>query len=207
MTIVSTGQANAPQFAVIGMQGQGALRHVALLANATPITCGSTVAAHHMAGPGVLVQLPGASVGADVVAWLGGSDALAANEIEGISDWLAEVRTQVGGGMSYIVQPPVARDATTGRTIYRGFSCAGFVAAAYADGAGIPLVDDRALPPIPSALIQQVWGPCRPVLLARFGLEGDGPWPVLLPGYLLHAMQRRRASLPYQPTSADARVP
>lgn len=207
MTVVVSGTANAPQYAAVGTQGVDALRHVALLANATTLACGAGVSAHHMTNPRELLQLPGASVRSDVLAWLDGGDALSAAEIEGISDWLAEMRTQVGEGMSYVVLPAVARDATTGRTIYRSFSCAGFVAAAYGDGAGVVLVDEQRLPCVSLPLIEQVWGVFPPLLRARAGLQGGGPWPVLLPGYLVHAMQKSRSALPHAPTLAEATVP
>ena len=207
MTLVASGMAQAPQHAVIGTQGGAALTHVALLANATTLACGAGVSAHHMTGPRELLQLPGAAVRSDVVAWFDGADALTSDEREGISDWIAEVRTQVGGGMSYVVLPSVTRDLTTCRKIYCSFSCAGFVAAAYADGAGVALVNEKSLPGVGLPLIEQVWGVFPPVTRARAGLQGDGPWPVLLPGYLVHAMQKSRSALPHAPTLAEATVP
>jgi hypothetical protein len=40
--------------------------------------------------------------------------------------------------------------------------------------------------------------------MALWGLKGPGPWRLLLPGYLLHAVHRAgEHGLPYQPGPAD----
>lgn len=58
----------------------------------------------------------------------------------------------------------------------------------------------------------------NPGLLERFpflgreelGIAGDGPWPVLLPGYIFHSMARTSTeirSTPYRPVKADRNFP
>ncbi len=91
------------------------------------------------------------------------------------------------------------------------FSCAGFVLEAYKK-ARIGLLDPEVLPPVEMDTVQS----CYPdlVRLAEtgricsedFGLEGPGPWPVLLCGYLFHALNRDAAAVrsePYAPKIED----
>ena len=91
------------------------------------------------------------------------------------------------------------------------FSCAGFVLEAYRFArialllaAPIPSVDLAILRlayPVQFRLIDR--GPLR---LEDLGLEGPGPWPVLLCGYLFHALNRDGDSIrrqPYQPGPDD----
>jgi hypothetical protein len=210
MTLFAGGAASMPRHAVVGTRGGAAIRHVALLADAGEVACGAQVRAHDMAGAGG-VRLPGDDVVADVGAWLDGEDALTASESDGIDLWLADVRTQVEAGalrnwMAYIVLPAVKRDEVSGRVVYKRFSCAGFVAEAYGEGAGVRLVDESDLPQAELPLIESVWGQFHPRQRAFAGLVGDGAWRILLPGYLLHAMRVRRARLPFRPALADADV-
>jgi hypothetical protein len=91
------------------------------------------------------------------------------------------------------------------------FSCAGFVLEAYRFArialllaAPIPSVDLAILRlayPVQFRLIDR--GPLR---LEDLGLEGPGPWPVLLCGYLFHGLNRDADSIrrqPYQPGPDD----
>lgn len=94
------------------------------------------------------------------------------------------------------------------------FSCAGFVFEAY-KYAGIRLLDVNQLPAVDLAMIQQAY-PAFAQLLnhqelrASLGLQGSGPWPVMLCGYLFHALNRtpqqiRQAS--YVAQSGDEAFP
>ena len=91
------------------------------------------------------------------------------------------------------------------------FSCAGFVFEAYKK-ARIRLVDPEVLPPVEMDTVQS----CYPDLVRLvesgrvspedLGLEGPGPWPVLLCGYLFHALNRDAAAVrsePYAPSIED----
>lgn len=82
-----------------------------------------------------------------------------------------------------------------GRYTRTRFSCAGFVFEAYKK-ARIKLLDLNALPLVDMAVISLCYpGQIRLMEDGRIspedlGLEGDGPWPVLLCGYLFHALNR-----------------
>lgn len=211
MTLVTEGPVTAPSYAVVGTRSGDTNRHVALLAVAGELACGNTVQAHDMGGAEG-VRLPGNNVVADVYGWLDGEGQLNSDEIEGIDDWIAQVQTQVKSGQlrnwsSYVVLPAVEVDRLGNRPIYRRFSCAGFVAEAYAEGAGVNLVDQRSLPAVDLAFTEKVWGAFPPRLRGIAGLGGDGPWPALLPGYLLSAMRFQRGALPLVPSLSDANVP
>lgn len=205
MTALRLGSSNAPRHAVVGSCNAAAVYHVGLLAEASALLAG-TASVHHMGPP---VELPG-EIESHVVGWL---DDLTDDEREGLEDWLAEVKTRVeAGGLrgfaAYVAVPSVVRDDTTGRSIVTRYSCAGFVAEAYREGAGVPLlVEDQALPEVHRELLERVWGAREVRLGSRFGLGGAGPWRVLLPGYLLHAMRAGRAGFPYTPSPTDAQFP
>lgn len=142
---------------------------------------------------------------ADVVAWL---DDLNEEEAWGISVWLNKIKTQ--RDLQYNIIPAIeVIDSIARGTIHRSFSCAGFVACAYAEGAGVRLVVDEAeLPAASVELLERIWGPIvRRRARVRYGLDGDGPWRVLLPGYVLAALAGGRAALPWRPSLGDADVP
>jgi hypothetical protein len=98
-----------------------------------------------------------------------------------------------------------------GRYARMRFSCAGFVFEAYKK-ARIKLLDPNALPLVDIAAIRPGY-PVQVRLMDNgrvsqddLGLEGDGPWPVLLCGYLFHALNRDGDAVrrePYVPSVAD----
>ena len=112
----------------------------------------------------------------------------------------------------YCVHPhaaPLFED--DGRYARMRFSCAGFVFEAYRK-ARIQLLDPNTLPRVDLAVIRAGYpgqihlmesGRIRPEDL---GLAGDGPWPVLLCGYLFHALNRDKVAVRrdrYAPSAAD----
>ncbi len=112
----------------------------------------------------------------------------------------------------YIVRPHAKPfEEEDGRYARIRFSCAGFVLEAYRK-ARIRLLDSEALPSVGMDVIRLCYptqvrliedGKVRPEDL---GLEGDGPWPVLLCGYLFHALNREAGAVrreSYAPSIAD----
>lgn len=105
---------------------------------------------------------------------------------------------------------------------FRRFSCTGYVVEAYRD-AGIDLIEIAAVPAIDLQMIYLAY-PDLPRLEANpqlrqragvrsrqdLGLAGDGPWPVLLPGYLLHSLARDAGPVrqgAYSPAPGDECFP
>ncbi len=98
-----------------------------------------------------------------------------------------------------------------GRYVRMRYSCAGFVFEAYKK-AGIALLRTDALPMADMDAIKLAY-PRHVGLMERerlspeaLGLGGDGPWPVLLCGYLFHALNRDADSIRterYKPSSED----
>ncbi|HSW39065.1 MAG TPA: hypothetical protein VLL97_06195 [Acidobacteriota bacterium] len=98
-----------------------------------------------------------------------------------------------------------------GRYVRMRFSCAGFVFEAYRF-ARIRLLEPEALPMIDMAVIKAAYPrharlmESEKITADSLGLKGEGPWPVLLCGYLLHALGRDAASIrerPYTPAEVD----
>lgn len=83
------------------------------------------------------------------------------------------------------------RDPITGRIIGREQSCAGLVFECLRRCLGIELVALDALPRSARARLVEIWGD-KVVQQAehRGELVGDGPWPLLLPAHVLHALAR-----------------
>lgn len=82
-----------------------------------------------------------------------------------------------------------------GRYARTRFSCAGFVFEAY-KSARIKLLDLNELPMVDMAIIAAAYPQqtrfieSRRINAEALGLGGNGPWPVLLCGYLFHALNR-----------------
>lgn len=205
-----------PKLAAIGSYAKNAIvRHVGMAVDDATAGAAPQVIVYDCQPP--LRIGPGreelGAMRADVVGHLDLTD----KEKADVEMWLAREQTRILGDrrrpkLRYTVLPAARfrTDAVNGQTIYRDFSCAGFVATAYSEGANITLVDETNLPTTTAARLAEVYTE-RYVELARkldFGLTGDGPWPVLLPGYLFHALNRSdpRAG-PHIPTATDATFP
>jgi hypothetical protein len=123
---------------------------------------------------------------------------------------------KLGKRKGYVICPHVKDEQEEdGTRVFTRFSCVGFVIEAYKN-AGIELLVLNAIPSIP---IDQV---CRaypdiaeelkdhPKIRGRWGIEGDGPWPVALCGYVIHSLNRSVMEIrktAYSPQTSDAIFP
>lgn len=181
------------------------VRHVALLREEGRAAFGSQVHVFHM-GPPLVVgaqTLSRTTPAPTCPCHVAGMLSLTADERDGILDWLAEVdkEDRPEGVMrmwqTYTVDPPeIWQEDERGVRLYGRFSCGGFVLACYRDGAGILLIDvanARDWPAVTIDEIARAYGPRvrdMETLRRRLGIPGDGPWPVLLAGYVVHAFNR-----------------
>ena len=167
-------------------------------------------------GPPLLVPQGNKPVGStakpvDVV----GTLELTASEHKQIEAFIDEVDAELQSIeklRQYTVHPHFRdRDASNSA---RRFSCAGLVQKAY-EYANIDLVDTAALPGVGLDTVLAAYpdmqsGLTNPRMRQRVGLDGDGPWPILLPGYLFHAMNRDPQvcrSTPHKPSSGEGFFP
>jgi hypothetical protein len=199
-------------FDVVGNRGgvTNAITHVGLLAAQGALSAGSNVLVLDM---GLTLQIdPPATLAAHVA----GTLSLTREEVKAIEEWIAELRTLVSR-CRYLAYPAAVEDRDQTNQRIRGwkFSCAGFVVTAYKQ-AGIQLVvQEPALPPLDLSTVREVWSHIArgrdPVRMKRhlegWGLKGDGPWNVLVPGYILHALNQTREVLPYQPAASAITFP
>ncbi len=111
----------------------------------------------------------------------------------------------------YCIRPHVSPlYENDGRYARTRFSCAGFVLEAY-NKARIRLLDVNALPMVEMAVLALAYPQTRLIGSGRIsadalGLGGSGPWPVLLCGYLFHALNRDVDVIRHQtyaPSAAD----
>jgi len=212
-----------PRFAVVGQYGEAPasrfVQHVALLRSdqelgyATP-----DVRVWHMGPPlvaGTISEAATVHEATCTVHMIGVVD-LDAQDVEGIETWLAEVDTEdrPSGKLAplrqYTIHPAVLWvTAENGTRLYRRFSCVGFVLDGYR-AIGINLIDDSRAENLPAVNLETVAdaygeGVRNERLRNAFGIPGDGPWPILLAGYLIHALNRSDAEIrtsAYLPSSA-----
>lgn len=112
------------------------------------------------------------------------------------------------------VSPVVAADGTV---VTHRYSCAGFVVEAYrAAGVDLVVTDEARLPGATLDARLAAYPDFHSVLTnpaqraRRAGLHGDGPWPVVLPGYVLHALNRPTDDIragPHLPQPGDECFP
>ncbi len=97
----------------------------------------------------------------------------------------------------YVICPhvkEVRRDDQT--VVYRRFSCVGFVLEAYREAQIDVLVTDlESLPPVGLDSLKTQYLAFasildRPEAREELGIGGDGPWPVILAGYVLNGLAR-----------------
>jgi hypothetical protein len=204
------------QYSVVGSYADTGptdfVRHVAVLKEGQHIGGPAEVEVYHMGPPIVAGEESAAaprasrSCRADLLADIG----LDAEEREAIRDWIAQVekedRTGVGVFQQYVVVPHMkwVRAPETGRRMRRRFSCAGFVIECYR-AADIGLVDtEGGLPEVDEQLLLVAYPDLARLESADprakgrlgfkdredLGLQGEGPWNVVLPGYLFHSLKR-----------------
>ncbi len=228
--------AELPKFAIVGSYAPGDgsfVQHVAILRERCDVEFGDEVAVWHTAPPIVAGDRTSDMSPDDfdvsavhATAYL---DDLSVGEVQGIETALADIDAQTqplstactesrnhawaeGYRLHYMAHPPVqwVRDAKTGRRRYRKFSCSGFVVECY-KGADIVLIepDDNRLPEVDLQLLSHGYGAAilAPQRRSTIGLDGNGPWRMLLAGYVVHAATRDSREVreqPYCPSDTSA---
>lgn len=209
------------QYAIVGKHAESGptcfVQHVALLREGGPVSAKAEVNVFHMgpplvAGDQAQTTKPGdRKCRADLIADL----VLDTEEREAIDDWLIEVEAEDRAhprnfAEQYTVIPHVdwIIAPETGRRIRRRFSCSGFVIEAYRR-ADIELIDtDGQLPDVHEQVLHAAYPALTRLksVRERVGLPGNGPWKVILPGYLFHSTARATSASPrppaYPPQSA-----
>ena len=174
-------------FDVVGTRSERHLSHVAIVREraARRVSRGGAVSVIHMTGP-----LRGLRDEDPQPAHVVGSMRLSKPERRRLEQWASRWRTS-GAVVSYCVAPAHSTRSESGIVVKVSFSCAGFVQAGFTYAAAITLVDEAALPDASRELLEQIWDPTIIRLAQRRGyLTGEGPWPVLLPAHILHALDR-----------------
>ena len=215
VTLVQSGQSVAlPTFSIVGQYQLGStfVRHVALAREAGAVKRSQSVSVWQMKPPLVVGPLSQrANQNADSLDDLDlvGFIVLSSDEIDGIHTWLADVDTDRRPSdrfQHYCACPHFFwKCDEAGMPLYRRFSCAGLVVECYLS-VDILLVSFNGLPHVDVEVLVQVYGERftdqRFRERMQIGLDGSGPWPVLLPGYLFHSVKRPDSVIrtaPYSP--------
>lgn len=133
--------------------------------------------------------------------------------LRGSGEWNKSARTKFSADQ-YAIRPHIRRP--TADRPYHQFSCAGFVYEAYLE-ADIVLLDasEMMLPMCNLKSLRTAYPHMAErlddsALRAEKGLDGNGPWKVLLPGYIMNSLDRMREEIlaePYKPESGAAWFP
>jgi hypothetical protein len=151
-----------------------------------------------------------------------GSVGLTADEEQQIAVFSDEIQSeylaaQVNTRSQYVISPHVKEVRSDDGTVvcYR-FSCAGFVIEAYHE-AGIDVLTfaDEDLPPVSLDALKTQYPRFAGLLDSdrmreELGIPGDGPWRVVLAGYVMNALDRPESairSLRYSPQPGDEFFP
>lgn len=196
-----TGMDSAQHSVVGSCTEEDAVFHVGVLEQAQLIASGDLVSVFHMADPLSKLELPG-TVDAHALGWV--LD-LGDDDHESIKEWAVGLASG-GFELKYLAFPSyeINKDPATGRVIRREFSCAGFVQACYEEALQIWLIAPTdELPEVSRDVLLCVWDERELSAARRYGLRGPGPWKVLLPSYLFHALCKSRAELPHKPPTPD----
>lgn len=203
------GPQKLSRYDVIGQRAEGEtlfVQHVGLLdENSQLVEMSDEVSVVHMGPP---LEQKG-TIKAHVVGYI----PLMNDEIKKIETWLEKIIDEYPRSpeKQYIIHPPWKDEfgSGTGTRRYRRYSCAGFVLDGYRQ-VDIELlnIEENTLPVIDKQLISSAYPDVEshPGLLSFLGLEGDGPWKIVLAGYLLHALNRSTNQIrrePYQATEGD----
>ncbi len=209
------------RFDVVGQDSDSVLdfvRHVGLsLETRDAISHGETVAVRHMGPP---IENPGKMDAHSI-----GTAKLTVDEANKIKLSLDEVETEYNTAshrpdrrQQYVIAPHVKPwRAKDGTVLWRRFSCVGLVIESYRE-ADIVLINDSEddLPPVDLETLDKAYPGLaerrirQPKVLKHLGIPGDGPWPVVLAGYVLHALNRTEKDIrhePYGPSRNDATFP
>ena len=203
-----------PIFAIVGQYelGSAFVRHVALAREScTVLQRSQRVSVWQMGPPLVVGPLSQqASQNADSLDDLDliGFIELSIDDIDGMQTWLAEVDTERRPTMKhqhYAACPHFFwKLDEAGMPQYRRFSCTGLVIECYLS-VDIRLLNINQLPQVDTGTLAPVYGEIvkdqRLRERLKIGLDGNGPWPVLLPGYLFHSLKRSNSEIKGDPHS------
>lgn len=174
--------------------------HAGLLEKDQKVNCEESLPINHMGPPISHTETH--------VCHLAGQIKLTNEEIEAIDDWLASVSTQyrdtqVLHFQQYVICPHMVwMESEEGRRIRQRFSCVGYVLEAYR-AAEIDLISVDNVPPVDRETLLKSYPDFQriaenPNLSQRLGFQGfddlgvpgDGPWQVVLAGYIFHSLSR-----------------
>lgn len=194
------------RYNVVGQQVEGETRfvkHVGLFnEDNQSVKMGDEVKVLHMRPP--LEQ------GGTIKVHVAGQVPLMKGEIDEIKAWSCEIKDEYEKNKvckkdQYIIHPHWKDecDPNTGVRRYRRYSCVGFVFDSHLQ-VDIELlqIDEGSLPDVYPHTIKSAYGLKPGSLLAKFGLEGNGPWKVMLAGYVLHALNRPTYQIRQEPYRA-----
>jgi hypothetical protein len=209
---LSRGKQELRRCDVVGRRTEtplGFVRHVALLNDdQRDIGSGQVASVRHMGPP---LETRG-----QLSIHVGGRVPLTTAEVTAIETWVEKIADEyreagANGFKQYTIRPHWVdhRDPNTGVRRYRRYSCAGFVLDGH-NQVDIRLLntDEENLPEVDRQTLSLAYPEFldHPRILREMGIQGGGPWRVVLAGYVLHSLARSTEEIrghPYQPQPGD----
>ena len=187
----------------------GFVKHVALLnTDDLEVSFADIVDVVHMGPP--------LATDGKVIAHVAGRIPLTVSEMKIVRVWIEKIKREYTARgvwndkrQQYVIRPQWQdrRDPNTGIVRYRRYSCAGFVLDAYRQvRVSLLVTHEGSLPEVTKETLEDVYpGTFRlpKPLLADLGLQGNGPWRVVLAGYVLHALDRSSDEVRTEPYLAQ----
>jgi hypothetical protein len=145
-----------------------------------------------------------------------GTAALTADEISQMRVFVDNLESEYASANArdarsqYCIAPHVRPYPSEGTVVCFQFNCVGFVIEAYRySGIDLLETDERALPPVPLDVLTMQYPDYHrmlqnPLIRKRVGIPGNGPWPVVLAGYVLNALNRHEDEIRSKPYCACA---
>ncbi len=204
------GPQTLSRYDVVGQRAEGQIRfvrHVGLLAEDNKyLEIGGEARVLHMGPP---LEEEGT-----IEVHVAGRVPLTNDESKIISTWFEKIKDEyhsISRRRQYVICPPWKdqRDSNNRSRRYRRYSCAGFVLDSHRQ-VDIELldIDENVLPAVDRQTIVLAYPDAEghANLLLDWGLEGNGPWRLVLAGYVLHALNRPTNQIrrePYQAKEGD----
>ncbi len=184
-----------------------AVEHIGLLAEDSELEYGKDAKVHHLSTLNRLRPWEVAKIRAHVVAWLDSLDQL---DRDRLKNFFEDMRSRVSR-VRFLALPHFEEepDPRNGSLRIVKCSCVGILLQALQVALNHKVLDPHSsrFPATDLKTLQKIFDAQDLGHMTKAGLAGNGPWSVVLPGHLIHALDSDPSQWPYVPKVTDYRFP